>query len=455
MTERLEHQLTEFKDGVNRLPETREPPPTTLQIIRNNQQERDWQRLLFHYLSPDRAHGLNHGFLTHVLSALAGRDDTEFSFSRLDLADVAVEQEATLSNGRIPDAVIWASEDWFLCWELKVDAPEGEDQTRDYVAAGSFRSIGLAKEAVPASRHHYVFLAPERTITPDSEDSPPEAPEFVPVSWEWVASTIQSFLSESHGEYPARTMSQLGTFAGTIRSELTMTDYQENQAEKVELYLDHYEEIAEVQQAFDEQWETFTGTWGKRLARALNTATTVEDAAVPDEYVSVELTLDNSDRRLWTFRQGHADWSWMFPQEWWTTLDDREPIFDPATPQARVGFLHRLDWNKDDTLRNHELKFYLRNAPSAHDPFYDGFARRFNEDDDIPGLLPAETTRPGVKSNVLQGTYDINAEAHGGLLEGYITALAQAIEDHVVSNPTLVAKVDELHHRTVEADTQF
>ncbi len=60
-----------------------------------------------------------------------------------------------------------------------------------------------------------------------------------------------------------------------------------------------------------------------------------------------------------------------------------------------------------------------------------------------------------VKSNVPQGTYDINAEAHGGLLEGYITALAQAIEDHVVSNPTLIAKVDELHHRTVEADTQF
>ena len=53
-----------------------------------------------------------------MLSALTDRDNLNFNFSRFDLADVEVEQEVTLSNGRIPDAVTWTSEDWFICWAL-------------------------------------------------------------------------------------------------------------------------------------------------------------------------------------------------------------------------------------------------------------------------------------------------------------------------------------------------
>lgn len=245
MTDSLKHRLAGFKNDLDLLPEADEPPSTTLQIIRSRQQEQDWQRLLFHYLSPDEPHGLDYALLEHLLSALSERSELDITFSRFDLADVQIEQEVTLSDGRRPDGVIWASEDWFICWELKVNASEGEDQTRDYVRARGFQSIDLKKENVPAHNRYYIYLAPD--------GASPESAEFVPVSWKWIAEEIQTFLVESQGKYPARTIAQLETFTGTIQSELQMTDYQENQQEKVELYVEHYNDISEVQQVFNRQ----------------------------------------------------------------------------------------------------------------------------------------------------------------------------------------------------------
>jgi hypothetical protein len=225
VTDGLADRLAGLKNDLDRLPEAEEPPPTTLQIIRNNQQEDYWQRLLFHYLSPEEPHGLDHALLEHILSELSNRDDLGFAFSRLDLADVQVEQEVRISNGRQPDAVVWASENWFICWELKINAAEGEEQTRDYVVADSFQSIGLEKEDVLDRNHHYVYLAPK-------DASPPEAEGFVQVPWMWVADQIQTFLNESHGEYPARTTAQLEQLIETIQSELKMTNYQKTNKKK-------------------------------------------------------------------------------------------------------------------------------------------------------------------------------------------------------------------------------
>lgn len=116
------------------------------------------------------------------------------------------------------------SGEWFVCWELKVEATEGADRTDDYVESESFQSIGVDKDDIPSDRHHYVYLVPEGA-------SPPDADEFVPVAWEWVASELQSFLADSHGEHPARTTAQLNDFIGTIHTELTMTDYEDTTRE--------------------------------------------------------------------------------------------------------------------------------------------------------------------------------------------------------------------------------
>ena len=439
--------MADLKSQLATLPEAEEPPPTTLQVLGRSHQEQDWQRLLVHFLTPNEAHGLDHAGLEHFLRVLSDRDDLDYTFSPFDLENVRIDQEIVTDEGR-PDVVLWSSEDWFICCELKVDSSEGDDQTQRYVDVASFRSIGVEKSDVPTDGHHYVYLAP-------SDASPPEADEFVHLTWEWVAAELQSFLAESYGEYPARTTAQLSDFTDTIRNELTMTEYQENQQEKVKLYIDHYDEISEVQTAFEERWTELTQSWGTRLAEAVDAAEIVANTDVPEEYVSAVVRMENGTQKRWIFRQSKSDWGCIFPSGWWTKLDERRPICDTPKPNGRVGFLHRLDWHREDALQDQNLIFYLRNAPSGHKEFYDNFANRFNADEDIPELLPSATNRPGVKSNVLEATYDINVEFHDDFFEAYIEALARAIEDHVVSNPELVEKIDSIYEQTIAEDTPF
>ena len=441
MPDSLKQQLARFKNDFNLLPETDEPPSTTLQIIRTRQQEQDWQRLLFHYLSPDKPHGLDSALLEHLLSALSERSDLDFTFSQFDLADIQVEQEVTISNGRRPDAVIWASEDWFICWELKVGASEDEDQTRDYVDAEAFSSINLEKEEVPADGHHYIYLAPD--------GSSPEANGFVPVSWKWIGEEIQTFLAESQGKYPGRTIAQLETLIGTIQSELQMTDYQENQQEKVELYVEHYNELSEVQQVFDDQWEQFRNTWGSRLIQNLDNAVMVDSPDIQDGNLMAEITMGDTTKRKWKLWQD-TDWAAIRPPNWRTGLDGIE-----GSP--RIYFHHRLgDRYKPVAVGDRKLKFWLRNESyKSPDSFYENCAQKFKSDDQIPNLLPARTTRTGNKTNVLEATYDINVDSHSDFFEAYISALSLAMDEHVISNPELINRIDELYNETLEESKPF
>jgi hypothetical protein len=439
----LARRIAALANQLERLPEASEPPPTTLQVLGRGQQERDWQRLLVHFLSPDEAHGLGHDLLECLLDALADRDDLDYTFSRFDLDDIEVEQEVVTAQGR-PDVVIWSAEDWFICWELKIDSAEGDDQTMRYVDVESFGSIGVEKGAVPDERHYYVYLAPDDAAAPRAE-------EFVHVRWEWVATTLGSFLTESHGAYPARTTAQISDFADTIRDELRMTKYQENQQEKSRLYVDHYEEITAVQRAFDEQWAEFTRNWGRRLAREVDAAEVVSDTGVPEPYVPVDLAVGEA-RQRWVFRQGTDDWGYLIPHGWWRNVESGQAIYETTKPNARIGFLHRLEQNRERALEDRELVFYLRNAPSGHAEFYDGFAARFNTAADIPELLPSATKRPGVKSNVLEARYDIDTDRHSDFLEAYLAALAEALDDHAVSNPALVRTTEQIYERTLNED---
>lgn len=249
----LREQLLELEQGLNALPEAEEPPQTTLQILRRSHLEGDWQRLLVHFLEPEMEHGLGTDLLEHVLTSLSERPDLGFTYSRLDLEDVKVAQEVSTGQGR-PDAVIWVPGEWFLCIEMKVTSSEGNDQTRRYVEADAFRGIDLTKDEIPEDEHYYLYLAPA-----DSAD--PEAVPFVPISWEWLTSRLKSFVSESYGGYPARTTAQLNDFIDTIRAELTMTDYQQNKLEKVELAIEHYEAMIEVLDELEEYVERIKEEW--------------------------------------------------------------------------------------------------------------------------------------------------------------------------------------------------
>lgn len=441
MTDILKRRLADLRDNLNLLPETDEPPSTTLQVIRTRQQEQDWQRLLFHYLSPDESHGLDHRLLEHLLSALSERSEFDITFSRFDLADVQVEQEVVLSDDRRPDAVIWPSENWFICWELKVGASEGEDQTRDYVHADSFQSINLEKENVSTDNRHYIYLAPD--------GSSPEADEFVPVSWNWVGKEIQTFLAESQGKYPSRTIAQLEAFAGTIQSEFQMTEYQENQQEKVELYVKHYNDISEVQQIFDEQWEQFGKTWGTRLVEALDTAVLIDNPDIPDGKVMANITMQDGSERKWILSQD-SDWASIRPPNWRIGLDGTEE-------SCQTYFVHRVgDRYKSVAVGEQKLKFRLQSPRyNAPENFYENFALKFESDEQIPDLIPSRTTRTGNKGNVLEATYDINTDSHSDFFEAYIASLSVAMDEHVISNPDLINRIDKLYYETLDESKPF
>lgn len=226
--ESLRQQLADFSDQIRHLPDPKEPPKTTLHILRRGQREQAWQRMLFYFLAPEESHGLETELLEHILSSLAERHNIDVPLSYFEVENIRVETEVTLSNDGRADAVIWSPDAWFICWELKVYASEGGTQTSAYVDADHFRSIEHDKNDFDG--HYYVYLAPERA-------SPPHADEFVQVSWEWIASVIHEFLEEGYGQYPARTTAQLEDFVATIKQELTMTEHQAHEREKSKLLL--------------------------------------------------------------------------------------------------------------------------------------------------------------------------------------------------------------------------
>jgi len=446
VTDSLADQLAGLKSDIDRLPEAKEPPSTTLQIIRNNQQEQDWQRLLFHYLSPDEPHGLSHALLEHILSALSDRDDLGFTFSRLDLADVQVRQEVQIPNGRQPDAVVWASEDWFICWELKINAVEGKNQTRDYVDAEAFQSIDLVKRDVPDSGHYYVYLAPE-------DASPPGAEEFVQISWRWIADQIQTFLNESHGDYSARTTAQLEQLVGTIQSEGRMTNYQRNQQEKAQLYFDYYDEIQDVQSAFENQWNDFIDNWGLRLAQTLDRAKIVDIPDLSDTHVAIELETQTGDSSRWIFRQGHS-WAGIAKEQWRRRRSgDHSIIYGPRDDDdyAHITLYHRLEKNRKKAIRDGVLELTLWHGNSSDDQFYKLVNERVsNKIDEREYELPTTINLTGRTGSILTATYNIPVAKHDNFFDAYTVALSDALIDLTDENRELITIITESFEEALE-----
>lgn len=445
MLESLESRIAEFTTRIDQLPETREPPPTTLQILGRSQQERDWQRLLFYFLSPDKAHGLGTDLLEQVLAALAEREDVNFTFSRFALTDIDIETEVRTSNGRRPDAVIWSGEDWFLCFELKLGASEGTAQTSDYVAADAFTSIELAKSDVPPDGHHYVYLAPD-------EASPPTADAFVSVAWEWIKSQLRAFLNDGYGAYPARTTDQLTDFVDTIDRELRMTEYQENQQEKARLYFEYYDEIKEAADAFDTQWAAFANNWGRQLVEYMDVGEPVEFSALRDSDVALDIDVPAGDDERWVFQQGDTDWAGLYKRGWWLGKDEFSPIYAQAEDKndVRITFYHRLEKNREQVIRDNELQLTLTHGTGNGDEFMYTFRDKLNEKVDASdAAIPSGVSVAGTRAMPLAVTYEIPIGEYDDMFDAYIVALADAFSELVLDNRDLIAIIDETFEETL------
>lgn len=440
----LQERLETFKRHLDRLPQATEPPQTTLQILGRNRYEQDWQRLLFYLLSPDEPHGLDRALLDHFLRALSNRSDLSYTFSSFDLKNISVEREVVTSNNRRADAVMWSSEDWFLCWELKLTAAEGDNQTRAYVDADSFPTINVEKESMPEDGHHYVYLAPE-------DGPPPEADEFVPVSWEWVASQLQSFLADSHGAYPARTTAQIDDFISTINSELKMTEYSENQQEKAVLYFDYYDEIEEARDAFEQRWEEFADTWATALAESMEIAEVVEEPALPDSDEAIKLRGASEERERWNLRQGDSDWGGFVKEGWWRRKDDLSKIFTQMEDKkdVRISLYHRMKQNRELAIRERTLEIQLWHGTGNGSDFMYAFKDNITElVEENPTLLPPNAELTGKRGNPLIATYDI-PEDYDDFFEAYATALEEAFLDIAVDNEDLVTIIDQAFDESI------
>lgn len=443
MQDTLRNRFAGLKSDLDSLSDAVEPPSTTLQIIRSSQQERDWQRLLFYYLSPNESHGLDRDFLEYLLTKLESREDLDFGFSRLDLSEVEVKQEVTISGGRRPDAVIWVSEEWFICWELKVNATESEDQTRDYVKAKSFQSIELEKKNIPENCRHYIYL------TPDNASSP-EADEFVPISWRWVADQIQTFLAESQGKYPARTVVQLETFIGTIRSEMMTTDYQESQKEKAELYFEYYDEIAEARNAFENEWDEFVDSWGTRLIQRLDNAEVVEIAEMPSSIKVVDVSEETNKNRRWLFHQGTGDWWGICKENWHKRTDDLSTIYQRRDDQKEVGirFFNRAEKHRERAIEDGELAISFWHLSSNDDEFISDFNNNLQDRITDIELSPAiEYT--GAKTKPLKARYDIPLQKYENFFDAYTVGLKRAFVDIALNNSPLIELLDNIYKRSI------
>lgn len=458
---------TEFKSKLDELPH--KPPQTTLQILNQGQREKYWQRLLFHFLSPHKRHGLEHTLLEQLLNELSKRDDINGSFPLHNPDDIQIELEVDVQirddgADRRVDAVMWSEHDWFICWELKVEGSEEHNQTRDYVNAESFQNIELEKNDVPSDGHHYIYLAEENA--PD-----PEAEEFVSTSWGWIASQITSFLKESTRTHPTRTTLRLLEFCDTISSELNLSKYQRKITEPYIEYFDvvdslkknneYTEKITELEDAFDAQLDQFLNTWGSRLGKYMDTIEPVEDLPTKNNDVAIELDHPSVGGEEWVLQQGdpYPYWVGMFKRGWWRRDDDDDDdrlsnSYTENDSDVRITFYHNLnhqyEQKKKDMIEDRELEVWLYHGGSN-----EVFQEKFNQ------ILETKIRNSGnrISSSVSVGggrayksiklTSDIPIRERDGFFEAYVAAWSSIIDDILIDNHEIISLIDDAYEQSL------
>lgn len=80
-----------------------------------------------------------------------------------------------------------------------------------------------------------------------------------------------------------------------------MTEHQQNQQEKIELYLDHYDVITDVTEAFNERWGAFAEEWANRFSETISEAGYGEAVDVGEQLAGIDLNREGGTER-WIFR---------------------------------------------------------------------------------------------------------------------------------------------------------
>lgn len=449
-TRDIRQEFERFAQRYSALETVPETPRTLLDVIEHSLGTREKSevyatRLLRYLLDPCEPHGLDDTLLRQFIEKLP--EDCEFEEDKTDLSDVVVETEVQIDQAPNPegteisdrtgyvDLVVSLPAEWFLMIEVKFYAGEnnltgdGLPQTVFYKAA---RRVGGAQKDSYESGEYYVYLHPSDTAQAAEK-------EFESMAWSTVTSDILTpALTDHTPRLPQRTVNQLHEFTDDIEHLTGMSDESANRQEKIELYLDHHDAITDVQSTFENRWEEFTNEWGELLAD------TCSDALCDE----------------WIFRDGTDDWAFLFKHDWWRDAETLEPLgrADTDNNTLRVGFLHRLEQNRDLAISENKLKFYFRNTPpnrhtkTDETNFRDEFVANFDaRRGAIENLLPENARLTGNMHNVIEATYDIPVAEYDNYFQAYISALNTAFEEHVIENSKLVTALDDVYSETLEA----
>jgi hypothetical protein len=419
-------------------------------------------RLLQYFLDPEEPHGLSDEFLRAFLEGLpnATVDEWPFDEDTYDLSRTRVQQQVPIDTTDEDESTGWLDlfidvpGNWFLLIELKFSARE--TGTEFYYRASEIDGHDISTYE---SGQYYLYIH-------DRNESEASEPNVLNLTWQRLLEDIlEPFYEANHQRYPHRTVVQLDELIDDIRTLTNMSEQQQREREKIELYLEHVAAIEDVSDTFDERWESFTGEWPVLLADTLSEdeRCTPYTNALPDrvsraleergEPLNRHAAIQLEDRDLWVFRGKDTDWASIFKEGWWLDEHDQTPNFarNRGEDALRIGFTHRMgaNSNRSRAIQDHELVFYFRNMGANPTAFKNTFVEKFNAQD-IETLLPDSATITGNKEDMIEAEYGIRVNEHEDFFDAYVSALERAFRDLVLDNDPLVETLTECYDEAVE-----
>lgn len=140
---------------------------------------------------------------------------------------------------------------------------------------------------------------------------------------------------------------------------------------------------------------------------------------------------------------------------WWRRTADLSTIHNRPSDleDARVGFYHRLEANRDLAVGENTLKLMFRNMGANDDEFIKTFNQNFRvREDDIVKYVPETAELASItdtRRNLIMATYDIRPDEHEDFFTAYLAALQEAFEEFVIENEALIELIDEVYEESL------
>ena len=409
----LPDRFRELRTSLKALPEVTEPPKPILRILGSARAERKWNTLLGYFLDPSQPHGFSADLLKTFLDKVGQVTDDEIDYYHRDIEQVTVETEVTSPQNNRLDILIRAPEEWFVCIESKVDAPQEQGKPEGYVKDPH---IGNEKKSeYPEDGHYYLFLS--KQFAPDVT-----ADAFEDIYWRHIVGAFQEERKLSHGRFPERSVSQLDDFLSTIITVTNMeeSDFEQTQREKVQLLSEYRDDIDDLLDAAESLRERAIEEWPETFRSQ------VDDELWTDE---------------WRVYEGTKKWGTITKRGWW--LDD-ENLETTSVIEETYGdkgfrlFFNHLIRHRESFSRG-KLTYRLRSSTNV--PLREEFNQLYNSDRWQQELQPLfdnhDITNKGNKENYFIKTYDVDQSR---LPESYFETLAIAFEEHL----PVVEVIDEI-----------